>query len=167
MLCRLIPGLFLAGFLFTALLPSNPAGPSPAHAQQGVPDDIYEIVEIFIRDSYLTNWFASRENIRRSFMDPMNYYWGKRNVPLRNVIRDKLAYVRRWPRRTFRMINGSLQIQRDPERDSVFAVRFRYEYVTARPGGRSAGLGETTLLLDLGTPDILILGEGGRVLERY
>ena len=130
-------------------------------------DQIFEIIEDFVREDYLSSWFASPRLIRRHFSDPLDYYWGKRDVPLKDVVRDKMAYVTRWPQRYFRLIDDSLEVTRSEENDYIYAVKFRYEFETRRKGDERAGLGETSLLLELFDKRIMIRGEGGRVTERY
>ncbi len=128
---------------------------------------VYEIIEDFVREDYLSNWFSSPRLIRRHFADPLDYYWGKKDVPLKEVVRDKMAYITRWPQRYFRLITESLEVTRTPEDRYIYAVRFQYEFETKRTGDEKAGLGETSLLLELFDKRIMIRGEGGKVLERY
>ena len=129
--------------------------------------EIFEIIEDFIREDYLSSWSASPRLIRRHFADPMDYYWGKRDVPLKEVVRDKMAYVNRWPQRYYRLISDTLEVTRAEDNPYIFAVRFNYEFETKRPGDEKAGLGQTSLLLEMIGKRILIRGEGGKVLERY
>ncbi|MCP4936937.1 MAG: hypothetical protein GY927_22710 [bacterium] len=128
---------------------------------------VYELIEDFVREDYLSNWFASPRLIRRHFADPLDYYWGKKDVPLTEVVRDKMAYITRWPQRYFRLISESLEVIRTPEDPYIYAVRFRYEFETKRKGDEKAGLGQTSLLLELFNKRVMIRGEGGKVLERY
>ena len=129
--------------------------------------EVYEIIEDFIREDYLSSWFASPRLIRRHFSDPLDYYWGKKNVPLKSVVRDKMAYVARWPQRYFRLIGESLEVMRTEVDDNLYAVKFRYEFETRRKGDERAGLGETGLLIQLRDTRVIIRGEGGKVLKRY
>ena len=128
---------------------------------------VYEIIEDFVREDYLSSWFASPRLIRRHFADPLDYYWGTKNVPLKEVVRDKMAYVTRWPQRYFRLISESVEVIRSEEDDDIYAVKFQYEFETRRKGAERAGLGETSLLLELFDKRVMIRGEGGRVLKRY
>lgn len=128
---------------------------------------VFEIIEDFVREDYLSNWFASPRLIRRHFADPLDYYWGKKKVPLKEVVRDKMAYVARWPQRYFRLIGESLEVTRSDENPFIYAVKFQYEFETKRKGDERAGLGETSLLLELFDKRVMIRGEGGSVLERY
>ena len=128
---------------------------------------VYEIIEDFVREDYLSGWSGSSRLMRRRFSDPLDYYWGKRDVPLKKVIRDKMAYIARWPQRYFRLVEDSLEVSRSDDDDYIYAVKFRYEFETRRRGSEKSGIGETSLLLELFDRRILIRGEGGKVLERF
>lgn len=148
------------------LLPPAVAGAAPL-ARAAALEDVYSAIEDFIREDYLSSWFASPQLIRRHFADPLDYYWGKEQVPLKEVMRDKIAYVTRWPQRYYRMLDDTLTVSRTEVGAHTYAVTFRYEFETRRSGDERAGLGETELILQLVEGDIMIRGEGGRVLERY
>jgi len=145
------------------------AASAPAQAQDSLAplDDTYEAIEDFIREQYLSSWFASPRLIRRNFSDPLDYYWGKKNVPLKRVIKDKIAYVTRWPQRYYRLMGDSLQVARTEIGDDIFAVKFKYEFETRRKGDQRAGIGQTSLLIELVEGRVRIRGEGGKVLERF
>jgi hypothetical protein len=130
-------------------------------------DDVYDIIEDFVREDYLSSWFASPGLIRQHFVDPLDYYWGKKKVPQKMVLQDKVAYVTRWPQRYYRLIDDSLQVARTAVDDNTYAINFQYEFETKRPGDVRAGIGETNLLIELRRGRIMIRGEGGRVVERY
>jgi len=129
--------------------------------------EIYGIIEDFIREDYLSTWSSSPRLIRRHYADPMDYYWGKKDVSLKKVLRDKVAYMSRWPQRYFRLVADTLEVTRSKEDPYIYAVKFEYEFETKRRGAQKAGIGETGLLLELFDRRILIRGEGGKVLERY
>lgn len=156
--------LLLSSFVFLA--------PARTMAQDASSDprplsEVYEIIEDFVREDYLSSWFASPRLIRRHFSDPLDYYWGKKDVPLKEVVRDKMAYVTRWPQRYFRLLNESLEVIRSDQNPYIYAVHFRYEFETKRKGDERAGMGETSLLVELFDKRVMIRGEGGKVLKRY
>jgi hypothetical protein len=130
-------------------------------------EDVYNAIEDFVREDYLSSWFASPQLIRRHFADPLDYYWGKEKVPLQEVMRDKIAYVTRWPQRYYRLVDDSLTVSRTAIDPHTYTVTFRYEWETRRVGDERAGLGETDLIVQVAGTDITIRGEGGKVLERY
>ena len=156
----------LVSLLFLILTPAQVLARDGDDPQRPLAQ-VYEVIEDFVREDYLSNWFASPRLIRRHFADPLDYYWGKKDVPLKDVVRDKMAYITRWPQRYFRLISESLEVTRTPEDPYIYAVRFRYEFETKRKGDEKAGLGQTSLLLELFDKRIMIRGEGGKVLERY
>ena len=55
---------------------------------------------------------------------------------------------------------------RSPERAETYYVAFEYHFDARRPENRSCGTGEAELTLKLRGNDIIITGEGGRVLRR-
>jgi hypothetical protein len=144
------------------------AGPLPMPGVQVQPlEDIYNAIEDFVREDYLSSWFSSPQLIRRHFADPLDYYFGKEQVPLQEVLRDKIAYVTRWPQRYYRLVDDSLTVSRTEVDPNTYSVTFKYEWETRRVGDERAGLGETDLILRVDGGDIVIRGEGGKVLERY
>ena len=164
---RLARARSLVVFLFLFLIVSTPSIAREGDEAPRPLAQVFELIEDFVREDYLSNWFASPRLIRRHFSDPLDYYWGKKDVPLSEVVRDKMAYVTRWPQRYFRLISETLEVTRSQEDPYIYAVRFQYEFETKRKGDEKAGLGETSLLLELIDRRVMIRGEGGRVLERY
>jgi hypothetical protein len=129
--------------------------------------EIFDIIEDFVREEYLSSWAVDRRMLQRRFSDPVVYYWGKRDVPRKQVIREKMAYLARWPQRYYRLVGDSLEVTRINDNEGVYGVKFRYEFETKRGGATSSGLGETRLLVKLAGDRVIIRGEGGSVLERY
>ena len=127
---------------------------------------VHGMIEEFIENSYLQEWFAARKSVRRHFSDPVTYYWGRKNVSRRAVIRDKEVYARRWPDRRYRLDRDSLTIRPHPRRPATYYVTFDYRFDARNSRKRSCGWGESELLLKLLGDEIIILAEGGRVLDR-
>jgi len=161
---RILPAILVCSLLLLA--PSRVVAQDRNNGDRPL-SEVFELVEDFVREDYLSNWFASPRLIRRHFSDPLDYYWGRKDVPLKEVVRDKMAYVSRWPQRYFRLISESLEVTRSEDNPYIYAVRFNYEFETKRKGDEKAGLGQTSLLLELFDKRIMIRGEGGKVLERY
>ena len=129
--------------------------------------NVTTVIDQFIRNSYLTTWFDDPTNIRRQFADPLEDYWGTKDVPLRNVVAEKLEYYRKWPRRSYHLVEGSLRINPAAGRADVYAARFQYQFSAENARSRSSGVGETELTLKLlRQNEIVILSENGRVLRR-
>lgn len=126
----------------------------------------HETITDFVQNAYLMAWFSERRYVRRHYADPVANYWGKREVRLRDVIADKVAYVRRWPSRHYRLDRDSLSIRRQPDRAGTYDVIFEYAFDARSRSKRSCGIGETELTLKLLGDEIIIMAEGGRVLRR-
>jgi hypothetical protein len=158
--------VFCVVFLFLCLRPSHSQAQNMETGNRPIAE-VFEIIEKFVREDYLSSWFASPRLIRRHFSDPLDYYWGKKDVPLKEVVRDKMAYVTRWPQRYYRLLSESLEVTRSELNPYIYAVRFNYEFETRRRGDERAGMGETILLIELFDKRVMIRGEGGKVLQRY
>lgn len=130
------------------------------------PNYDHETIEDFVQNAYLMEWFSEGRHVRRHFADPVANYWGKREVRLRDVIRDKEAYAQRWPSRHYRLNRASLRIRQVPERAGTYDVVFEYAFDARNRSKRSCGIGETDLTLRLLGDEIIIIAEGGRVLRR-
>lgn len=159
--------LLLVVALAVPVFLSSSAMARPMEGEQRPLSEIYSIIEDFIRENYLSDWSSSPRLIKRHYADPMDYYWGQKDVPLKKVLRDKVAYMRRWPQRYFSLVDDTLEVTRSKDDPYIFAVKFRYEFETRRKGDLRAGIGETGLLLELFDRRIMIRGEGGKVLERF
>jgi hypothetical protein len=134
--------------------------------ERGKPGDAYPSVETFIRDFYLTTRLDDPVYIRRIFSDPVETYWGKRNVPLKDVIAEKVEYFRKWPRRQYRVMEGSVRISPSSDRADVFLAHFDYEFFSENGARRSSGLAQAELTLKQVGREFIILSENGRVLRR-
>ena len=158
--------LILAAFALIVLL--IPRAKAQDRGDERRPlSEIYSIIEDFVREDYLSNWSSSPRLIRRHYADPMDYYWGKKGVSLKKVLRDKMSYMSRWPQRYFRLVEDTLEVTRSKEDPYIYAIKFKYEFETKRRGSQKAGIGETGLLLELFDRRVMIRGEGGKVLERF
>nr|WP_244978023.1 caspase family protein [Aureimonas jatrophae] len=89
-------------------------------------------------------------------------YFGKSNRSAADVVKEKLQYFERWPKRTFVMDETTLTVT--PDRDAL-TVRFEYSYEVSGAKGTRAGRGLATMRLreNVGR-SFVILSEGGRTL---
>ena len=130
--------------------------------------EVYEIIEDFVREDYLSNWFASPRLIRRHFADPLDYYWGRTGstAERRHAGQDGLCITLAATLFSADQRHaGSDEVRRTIPIFMPFA-----SIMNSRPsarGTRKAGLGQTSLLLELFDKRVMIRGEGGKVLERY
>jgi hypothetical protein len=91
-------------------------------------------------------------------------YFGGREITLGALIRDKMAYYRRWPERTYTLVPGSLSVSRDKDRPLVY-VSFTYDFALRGPGRASSGRGAGRLGLDFSMPGGKLVREDGKVLR--
>jgi len=162
----LLAGFILLSFALLVVSPSHSLAGNREEDRRSL-SEIYRLIEDFIREDYLSSWSSSPRLIRRHYADPMDYYWGKKDVSLKKVLRDKMAYMSRWPQRYFSLRADTLEVTRSKDDPYIYAVKFEYEFETKRRGSQKSGIGKTGLLLELFDKRIMIRGEGGKVIERY
>ena len=124
-------------------------------------------IYLFLVDTYLSGADLSAPDLREIYAPRLDRYWGRKNVAVTRVVRDKIAYFRRWPSRTFRLIEDTLAINPTIE-DGVYAVSFEYGFRTEGARERlSEGFGATELTLLVNGEDVMVLAEDGRVIQRF
>ena len=105
--------------------------------------------------------------MREHFADPVESYWGRRDVRIDEVVQDKVAYARKWVFRFYRLQRETLVVRPSTGRRDTFEVTFSYDFIADRVPPRSSGVGETTLVLEIKGDKVRILAENGRILERH
>jgi curved DNA-binding protein CbpA len=107
------------------ILPDEPKVPSAVLSPTEEITDY--VLRVFLRD-------------RERFAERVEFY--NQGMLDRDVVmRSKALYARRWPRRTYTLIPGSLDLRATgPER---FEVRFAYQYVVGNEHTRAAGVART------------------------
>jgi hypothetical protein len=143
----------------------------PAAQAQGEPQrreatEAQAFIADFLEQGYLQAWFAYPDNIRRHFADPVQSYWGRRDVPLSAVVQDKVAYARKWTFRFYRLVPESLDVKPLAGKPGTYQVTFDYEFLADKVPGKSSGIAQTTLTMALDGERVTILAEDGRVLSR-
>jgi hypothetical protein len=128
-------------------------------------DDRAFIID-FLEKGYLQAWFAHPSSVRQHFADPVEVYWTRRNVPLKEVVQDKLSYARKWIFRFYRLLPETVKLEPVTGRSYGWKVTFTYEFIADQAPPRSQGTGETTLLLEVIGDQVKIHGESGRILDR-
>ncbi|MEZ5773952.1 MAG: hypothetical protein R3D33_04385 [Hyphomicrobiaceae bacterium] len=128
--------------------------------------DIDERIARFIRDYYLGSAALSPEQIRTLYATRLDYF-GRHGVPVERVVSDKLGYYRRWPKRSYVLIEDTLDIRRLRGTRAVFDVAFEYEFKVGNGSQRRGGRGLSILTFDLGDGSGRIVREEGEVVERY
>lgn len=130
------------------------------------PDDALEArIERFVRGFYLSGQDVGEEQIRLLYA-PFVHYFGKDDVSIAQIIRDKTAYYRRWPQRVFSLIEGTLDVRRLEGNGNVYDVAFEYDFEVRRGGDQKRGRGVAVLTIDLNEDEGRIVRETGRVLKR-
>ena len=76
--------------------------PEVSAAAPAATDDQAFIID-FLEKGYLQAWFAHPSSVRQHFADPIENYWGRRNVGLNEIVREKLGYARKWTFRFYRL----------------------------------------------------------------
>ena len=132
-------------------------------------DDLYvtDALQAFVTEEYLASTRQTVADVRDRYSDPMLNYWGKRNVRLRDVVRDKINYFRRWPEREYRLVPDTLEVREAAGAAGLYHLTFDYAFRTSGPSRKAEGFGEAKLLVRLIGEHVLVVAEGGRVIQRY
>ena len=83
------------------------------------------------------------------------------------MVKDKVAYARKWTFRFYRLKRETVIVLPAAGRPDTWEVTFGFDFIADRVPPRSAGVGETTLVLEIKGEQVRILGENGRVTERH
>ena len=148
------------------LPPTSPRVKVPPTSDAPNVQDEQAFILDFLEKGYLQAWFAHPASVRQHFANPVAVYWGRRNVPLDEVVQEKLGYARKWIFRFYRLKRETVRFEPVKDRPNTWQVTFAYDFMADRVPQRSAGVGETTLVLEINGEAVTIRGESGRVLER-
>ena len=141
---------------------------SLAQAQSFVPEDsIQDRMARFLGEQYLQSTFAEPDLVRSYYASPMVSYWGRENVRIESVLRDKKSYSRRWPDRTYRLLTETLEIEPVQNNPDTYFVLFEYEFNVRNQSKRRSGVGEARLVVREDDIGFTILGEDGSVVYRF
>lgn len=136
------------------------AAPAPRLDAAGMADRLKR----FVTNYYLSPDALSPPQLRAIYAENIEYFGGQR-VTVERVIADKLNYFRRWPERKFHLVDGTIDINHDRSKPSVYHVSFEYDFAIAGPGRQSSGRGFGLLSLDLALGQGQIIRETGEVLQ--
>ena len=143
---------------------------APEMHQDQPPPDIAEVEDTalaeamvrFIVGFYLTGEDLSAEEIAELYA-PTVAYNGEAAKSRDDVVRDKLAYVKRWPRRRFEVVPDTIEVVRDSIGPKFVDVVFEYTF-EVRSGKRvSRGRGAASLTLDFTSPHAQIVREDSKI----
>lgn len=127
-------------------------------------EELRLVVGRFIDGFYLSGEDLTPEEIATLYAPRVDYF-GDRGKRRDAIVRDKLAYFRRWPDRRYELIAESLEVYRNSDAEQV-DIEFEYQFETRGRGRQSSGRGVAFLTLDFSQPGGQIVREEGRVLDR-
>ena len=143
----------------------------PELRQDQPPPDIGEVEDTalaeamvrFIVGFYLTGEHLTANEIAELYA-PTVAYNGEQAKSRDDVVRDKLAYVKKWPKRRFEVVPDTIEVVRDSIGPKFVDVVFEYTF-EVRSGRRvSRGRGAASLTLDFTSPRAQIVREDSKVL---
>jgi hypothetical protein len=121
-------------------------------------------VQKFVTDFYLSNEDQSAEQIDAIYAAKLQYFGAMTSRAA--IVREKLAYYRRWPQRQFTLDPDTLKISTAPETPRLVDISFEYDFTVRSADRASSGRGSARITLDLTTPEGQIVREEGRVTSR-
>jgi hypothetical protein len=121
-------------------------------------------VQKFVTDFYLANENLSAEHIDAIYAPTVQYFGS--TTSRRAVVREKLAYYRRWPDRQFTLDPDTLKIATAPSGPRIVDISFDYDFNVRSADRTSTGRGIARLTLDLSGNEGQIIREEGRVTVR-
>jgi hypothetical protein len=118
--------------------------------------------------SYLDSWSAPNDEALAAAADfyaPYVFFHG-RNVSLRNLVREKRRFVRRWPERQYRPQQDSLKVGCEPSGRfcTVHAV-FNFMAANPRRGRRTEGIAALQIVVSFADGPPVITAENSMVLD--
>ena len=119
----------------------------------------------FIKNVFHRTAAMTPGELRNTYANRVDYY-GDKNKPVSEVIKDKEDYAQRWPDRAFRVEDDTMEIK-DTRTPDVYDVTYHYDFHVRGNGKESRGNGETTLRIDTRGDHYVILAENGKVLKRF
>jgi hypothetical protein len=144
-----------------AAQPSEPTVAEPTPSTRPVSR---EAVQKFVTDFYLANENLSAEQIDAIYAPTVQYFGS--TTSRRAVVREKLAYYRRWPDRQFTLDPDTLKIATAPSGPRIVDISFDYDFNVRSADRTSTGRGIARLTLDLSGNEGQIIREEGRVTVR-
>lgn len=162
--------------------PSSPAATSPRtlppdspEFDQGQPQpDIDEVEDTVLAEAmvrFIVGFYLTGEDLTAAeiaeLYAPTVAYNGEAAKSREDVARDKLAYVKRWPKRRFDVVPDTIEVVRDSIGPKFVDVVFEYTF-EVRSGKRvSRGRGSASLTLDFTSPRAQIVREDSKIISRH
>ena len=119
---------------------------------------------------HMADWSSTREmamaRVRADYAENVLFYNNRWRQA--DVIRDKEAFVNRWPQRDYRLEPGSLTAScHEATRRCNVAYDLTWEARSPQRNARSAGRSRVDIVLEYRAPGFVIVEETGRVLQRF
>lgn len=127
--------------------------------------EIEQRIVAFVETYYLGSGEMSLDEMRAVYANRVDYY-GKRNVRLSDVLKDKQAYMRRWPERQFDLVPGTMEVRRMNWDEAIYDISYVYDFYVRAPGREKSGRGYTRLTIDLNVGRGKVVREAGKVIMR-
>ncbi|MEZ5844493.1 MAG: hypothetical protein R3D27_12290 [Hyphomicrobiaceae bacterium] len=142
---------------------SDPPAPDTDGERERNAQFLRRLGEFVVRD-YLGHGDPDHENTREMFA-PQVVYFDKGTIARETVMREKQAYYRRWPKRSFELIRDTLRL--DKGGDGVLTVTFRYVFEVTDGRQRRRGIAFATLGIVEQGGRFVIAREDGKVEKRF
>lgn len=137
--------------------------PAPTGQSAGAKPDPDGRVAYFVEWKYLAGESGATPLGAESYADIVDYY-ADRKITRAKVMRDKVAYYRRWPNRRYKMLRDTLRIEQLA--DGIFDVAFDYTFDVENDKKRIVGRGTAALRLQRQKNRYILLREAGDVTKR-
>lgn len=147
----------------SAPAPARAPGSRPSEGSADEREAALRRLADFVVVDYLGHGIAEHGN-RPELYAPQVAYYAKGTITREAVMADKRAYYAKWPRRTYKLVPGSLSAARGPG-DSL-DITFRFEFQVSDAKRSVRGTGATTLGVVKAGEGFLIVRENGGVLSR-
>jgi hypothetical protein len=122
-----------------------------------------EWVTTLIKKFYLSSAPLSPAEIKALYAEPLEHYFGEKGVSLDRVAQEKADYYKEWPKRSYKLVPGSLKV--DWVSEGVAEVSFLYDFTVSAPDKEpNKGRGRANLTLDITEAPGRITREDGEVL---
>lgn len=144
-----------------AAVQSVPARPETSLQAGSAAPPMHAAITRYVAEIYLPSGVDGTTS--RVSYEPQVAYYGKPTTRAA-VLADKARYAAKWPRRSYRLVSGSVRIE--PIAGGGHAVAFEYLFEVANGPRRIAGRGRTRLHVRASSNGFVIGREDGEVIER-
>lgn len=120
-----------------------------------------EQVATFVESTLFRPGPRQQAELRALYGNSVDYF-GKRGMAVKDVLKDKVQYFKRWPERDFRLDRSTMSVTTDGQE---LSIQFEYSYDVSGQKGRRSGRGVSMMRLrEAANGSFVILSENGRTL---